>query len=197
MFSKKTNTRVLWTLLLASVVMAMVWEFYPLPDAEEFIKDIPYNGVNFVSEDFPLSEVEKERLGGAFVQKRFLRFNGRNFFITFLDGTKNRHVVHDPRYCFIGGGMKVLSEKDIRLTNGNGVQVQLKKDTDFSEAVYWFSDGERQYSSPVRYWIQTLLRRLTLGLSSNEPILVILQPVDSAPVNWNRLVHELLPFLHV
>jgi hypothetical protein len=36
------------------------------------------------------------------------------------------------------------------------------------------------------------LRRLTLGASGPEPVLVNLQPVDPRGVNWLRLTEDLL-----
>ena len=72
----------------------------------------------------------------------------------------------------------------LRLTNGD----------DTREALHWFSDGEQRHALPMRFWWQTTLRRLTLGASGEEPVLVILQPFDKRSLDW-RAILEAMPAL--
>ena len=75
------------------------------------------------------------------------------------------------------------------------LSVQLKKNDRTAEAMFWFSDGTERHSSALRYWLQTTLRRLSLGRSGEEPLLVILQPLTGTALQWDRLLVRFpLPF---
>jgi hypothetical protein len=175
----------LWTALLVAIALGFIWQLAPIPDAKERINRLPLSGLGYTGYDLPLDPFEKEFFQNVNIVKRIYQVNGRKFFITVLDGTRNRHAIHDPYYCFVGGGWNILQDHKIPIKNGNASKLLISKQGEQREALFWFSDGTDHYNSPLRYWIQTSLRRLTLGLSGNEPVLILVQPLQGDPVDWN------------
>lgn len=181
---KERSQFALWTALIAAILLGAVWQFAPLPDAKERMAQLPLNGIGYQGKAIPLEPFEEEFFKDVTVLKRVYEVNGQYFFITVLDGTKNRHLVHDPYYCFRGGGWEIIEEKTFPMNMGYGSKLLIVKDNQQREALFWFSDGVSQYSSPLKYWLQTSLRRLSLGMSGNEPLLVVVQPLVNEPVDW-------------
>lgn len=182
-----TVQKFLWVFLALAIVIGGIWEFYPLPDARERMEKLPLIGEGFKGQNVPLTDFEKQFFKGVDVIKRVYLIDKSWYFVSLLDGTHNRHIVHDPRYCFRGAGWTILSEKPFPLPHGEGNQVALLKDNERREAVYWYTDGSKQYSSPMYYWWETTLRRLSLGRSGPEPILVIIQPLEIVKPDWNKV----------
>lgn len=174
----------LWAALIAAILLGMVWQFAPLPDAKKRMEDLPLSGIGYKGKTIPLEPFEEEFFKDVTVLKRVYEVGGQPFFITVLDGTKNRHVVHDPYYCFRGGGWEIAEENPFPMNMGYGSKLLIVKDNQQREALFWFSDGKSQHSSPLNYWLQTSLRRLSLGMSGNEPLLIVVQPLVNEPVNW-------------
>lgn len=180
--------RFLWFFLIVSVLLGIAWQFYPLPNAQHRLESLPLHGKNYQGHNIPLTKVESTILTNVNVLKRLYHVEGATIFVTVLDGTHNRHVVHDPYYCFKGSGWRILNKILIPSNKGYAARVKLVKETKEKEAHYWFSDGRSQYSSPLRYWWQATLRRLTLGLSGPEPILIVVQPHHTEKVDWDNII---------
>ena len=66
-----------------------------------------------------------------------------------------------------------------------------------AEAIFWMSDGRERHSSPSRYWYQTALRRLTLGRSGSEPVLIILQPWPGQTISWDDVLTRIGPLFEI
>lgn len=189
-----SNSRnLLWFFLVTAAIVGMLWQFYPLPDALDRMNALPLSGKGYIGKNVPLTPFELSFFKGVNVIKRIYNVNGQNFFITALDGTHNRHIVHDPYYCFKGTGWTILSERSLHIPNGKATILEIAKDDIKKEALFWFSDGSSPYSSPVKYWLQATLRRVTLGFSGPEPILIIVQPLDDTPVDWEKFHQEFQP----
>lgn len=184
----------LWIAIFFAIVLGMVWQFYPLPDALARIDSLPLIGKNFIGKNVPLSDFEKNFFKGINLIKRDYNIGNQTFFIIALDGTHNRHVVHDPYYCFRGMGWTILQERTIEIPGGQAAILNIEKGGVQKEAMFWFSSETERYISPLRYWWQATLRRLTLGRSGPEPILIMVQPINQTPVDWNQLP-ELFPQL--
>jgi hypothetical protein len=103
-----------------------------------------------------------------------------------VDGTRNRRAVHDPGFCFRGAGWKIESEQPFALPHGEGRLVRLSRASETAEAVYWYSDGLSAHADPRRYWLEATLRRLSLGRSGPEPVLVMLVPAGPSPAGWQE-----------
>jgi hypothetical protein len=179
----------LWSLLAACVLLGTLWRMVPLPDAQDRLRQLPAFGDARRSRDLPLTESEIRWLGDAQAVKRVYRFGGREFLVTVIDGTRNRRAVHDPMYCWT-----ITKSTEQPLPGGNGTVLRVVEDGIEREVLFWFSDGIVKHSSPARFWLQTSWRRATLGRLGDEPLLVLVEPLDSAPVNWFRLL-DAVPWL--
>lgn len=181
------SVKLLWTGLIVALCAGLLWQFYPLSDASLRLKNLPLRGIWFTGEEIPLSEFENTYFKDVGVVKRVYKIGGRPYFITILDGTRNRHMVHDPYYCLKGSGWTALYDKNIPVIGGHASLVDLEKNGNTKEALYWFSDGTINYTSPFHYWWDTTLRRVSLGTSGPEPILIMIQPLSKESINVDDL----------
>lgn len=184
---------VLWVLLAVVAGLTVLWEFVPLRDAGARLAAFPEKGFGFASREVPLSPTEKSIFGGATVQKRVYQVGQQRVVVQIVDGTRDRHAVHDPMHCFRGAGWELEAGSEVPLGGGLARQIRLKRASNKAEAMYWFSDGKTRHASAMQCWWQTALRRLSFGQSGEEPVLVILQPLVGEPVDWDKLLSEFSP----
>ncbi len=181
---------ILGVFLLFVILIGLVWQFTDLPDAKARIESLPLNGKNLSGYDVPLTPSEEAFFKGVNAIKRIYKVGNQTFFLYALDGTHNRHAVHDPTYCFKGSGWDITNEKNFPLKDGSGLLFTLNKGYQTKEALVWFSDGVHNYNSPFKYWLATTLRRLTLGRSGAEPVLVSIQPLLTKTLDWNEIFKQ-------
>lgn len=187
------DKKVLWAALAIVLVLGSLWQYFPLPDAKGRMDALPLSGSTFSGEDVALNSTEKTLFAGVNLIKRIYTIGAQKCFVTVLDGTRNKHVVHDPFYCFTGGGWHLEERRQIPLLKGSADLLVLSRDTQRKEVLVWFSDGQSRHSSALRYFIQTTLRRLTLGVSGPEPLLVVIQPYQATSLDWNAVIENLPP----
>jgi len=187
----------LWIALIAAIIIGSLWQFFPLSDASERLSQLPLSGEHFLGQDVPLTPFEEHIFSGVNVIKRIYEINGEQFFLTVIDGTHNRHIVHDPTYCFRGSGWSFTHKKTIHIEKGSARLLTLVRGGEKKQALYWFSDGEKRYDSPVHYWWDATLRRMTLGYSGEEPVLVVMQPVDKEKINWKMILSDFTPIFNL
>jgi Protein of unknown function (DUF3485) len=194
---KMSNTqKILWAGLAIAILLGLIWQLYPLPDAKKRMDTLPLVGKGFVGTDVPETEFEQIFFKGVNVIKRVYRIEHANFFVTVLDGTHNRHVVHDPYYCFTGSGWTIQSKKEIPLKHGDGEELVISKNNREKAAIFWFTDGTIVYRSPFEYWWKSTIRRLTLGRSGQESILIMIQPLDTTKdIDWKKITDILSPLV--
>jgi EpsI family protein len=183
----KSSHRLLWIALALSVVLALSWQLFPLADSGDRLQQLPPQGWRLISRDMPLTPTEKSIFGQARVLKRLYQADGQRVVLVGIDGSQERHAVHDPLYCFRGAGWEVESKIDLSVPGGVARRLILGKGPEKAEAVYWISNGQVRHTSPLRYWWQATWRRLTLGRSGAEPVLIILQPATGEGVRWEKL----------
>jgi uncharacterized protein DUF3485 len=187
-----TRSKFLMIFLFFAVALGLLWQFYPLQDAKARLNEFPLAGAGFVGNDVPLNDFEATAFNNVNVLKRIYRINNENYLLTVLDGTHNRHVVHDPYYCFTGSGWEIQKQKEFNLANGTAEELILSRGTKHRTALFWFSDGKSAFRSPLEYWWKATLRRLTFGKSGQEPVLIMVQPLDSiTQVNWKEVTRIL------
>ncbi|MEZ5413290.1 MAG: exosortase-associated EpsI family protein [Opitutaceae bacterium] len=184
----RLKSGVLWGTMALALVTGALWQYYPLADANGRLAALPERGLWMASEAIPVSETEEQIYRGAAVLKRLVAVRGQRVVMTVVDGSGNRHAVHDPLFCFRGAGWEVTGQAPLALERGAARQVDLRRRGETAEAVYWFSDGTRAFDSAMEYWWRTTMRRVTLGASGAEPVLIMLTPVDERPVNWEALL---------
>ncbi|GAB4455736.1 MAG: hypothetical protein OHK0029_12310 [Armatimonadaceae bacterium] len=192
--------RPLLAALLFCGALALLWDSVPLRGAEDRLTAFSCGRGDFACREVPPTETEKAVFAGARVFKAAVRWRSEMFLITVVDGTRNRHAVHDPLYCFRGAGWNIVAEQELPVVGGQSRWVRLRKpfpdtasrETGETEAVFFFSDGKRRHSRPLRYWGETVVRRVSVGLSGPEPVLVILQPLltePSRPPDWQHILY--------
>ncbi|MDP6443790.1 MAG: exosortase-associated EpsI family protein [Pirellulaceae bacterium] len=161
--------------IVAAVLIGCLWQFAPMGSGESRLLRLPTDGPSFRSWTVPLKEEEEQLLGGSLASRRMYDFSGRRAIVSVVDGGMNRHAVHDPLYCFRGAGYEIRSVRQFPVDGGYAKHVTIARDRKSTDIVYWFSNGQRRHASVINYWWQSTLRRLSLGRSGAEPLLVILQ----------------------
>lgn len=184
----------LFSSLLILILVAAYVRTLDLPDASGRIADFPQSGPGFSARSIPLTEFETDMLGEADGYKWIYTWKGLRYAITILDGTYNRQAVHDPRYCFRGAGWTIETDETITLAGGHARQLSLRNESGTSEALFFYSDGEHIFDAPFEYWMRATLRRWLRSHGGGEPILVMIQPLDSG-VGIQPAINELLPML--
>lgn len=188
--------RLLWCALIFTVLITLVWPMIPVSSAENRLINIPKANADFQSCPLDFAPSDQAFLGEAQAIQRLVTVRGAGrLVLTVIDGTRNRHAVHDPRYCFAGAGWNVQSKRTMKVPTGEATWVALARNDQKSEALWFFDDGTHQFTSPVEYWLATSMRRATLGRSGIEPVLVTLRSLPDEPVNWDRVRQILLPSL--
>ncbi|MEI7730733.1 MAG: exosortase-associated EpsI family protein [Verrucomicrobiota bacterium] len=178
----------LWIGLALAITVSLLWEFAPsCTSSNSRLAALPSKGLGFSAQELPLNETEKQVYHNANVVKRLYQVGRQRFVLLAIDGSRDRHAVHDPLYCFRGAGWKVGTSLEVSVPGGEARWLKLARNSESAEAVIWFSDGTRRHASALRAWWQSTLRRLTLGRSGNEPVLVILQPTGSETVAWDNV----------
>ncbi|MEI6654175.1 MAG: hypothetical protein WCP45_05350 [Verrucomicrobiota bacterium] len=187
---------VLWFFLLLAALITLGWPMVPIPTAASRLAAIPSTSPDFQARVLEINAADRAFLGKAeAVQFLVAMRGGGRLVLTVIDGTHNRHAVHDPNYCFSGAGWHLQSQQAVKVPSGNATWVALTKDDQTTEALWFFDDGRHQFISPMEYWLATSCRRATLGQSGAEPVLVSLRSLPGEPVNWDRVRQILLPAL--
>ena len=183
-----------WVLLVFVAIVALLWPTVPLKDSSHRLAKLPKFGPGFVTKELELSDADRKQLGKATaVQRLVITDDGSRMILNVIDGTHNRHAVHDPSYCFAGAGWKIEYTEKIDLSHGEGIFLHMRKGNQQSGALCFFDDGKRQFPSAISYWMRTSLRRLTLGASGDEPILVLIRSLPGEPFSLERVRRVVLP----
>lgn len=180
--------------LLVLVLIALFLRQIELTDASERIEAFPSSGPLFSSRPVALTEFERDMLGEAEGYKAIYLWKGLRYVITIIDGTRNRQAVHDPRYCFRGAGWEITQDETIDFAGGRARRVSLVNAGVESEALFFYSDGETVFASPFEYWVRATVRRWLRRYGGEEPVLVMVQPVDHH-VALSPAINGLLPLL--
>lgn len=188
--------RFLWLLFAVALILTLVWPNIPLESASARLNAIPTHGPDFRTRKVELSAADRTLLGEAEAAQYVVTTkSGTRLLLTLIDGTNNRHAVHDPSYCFVGNGWKIGHQESVSTARGTASKLHLVNQHRSSDVLWFFDNGKKQFESPLEYWFQSALRRLTLGLSGNEPILVSLRSLPNESVDWQRVRQEMLPAL--
>jgi hypothetical protein len=188
--------RFLWLIFGISVVLTLVWPNIPLKSASARLHSIPSSGPDFRTRRVQISTADRRLLGDAEATQYLITTkSGSRLLLTLIDGTNNRHAVHDPIYCFVGNGWQIQRRETVPIPLGHATWLSLANQQHRSDVMWFFDNGKKQFESPVEYWFQSALRRLTLGKSGDESILVSLRSLPNEPVDWDRVREIMLPAL--
>lgn len=185
--------QLLWVLLIAAVFFGIVWDRYPLQDAQDRLDAFPLQGAGFRGQELPLTEFEAAFLENVNVMKRYYAVGDQQVFLTAIDGTHNRSAVHDPTYCYVGSGWHVVDRERVIFAGGEADKIIIARPGQQREVLLWFSDGKERFASVFQYWIRATLRRISFGASGQEPVRVIMQPVGGEQPDWKKLMRDFVP----
>jgi hypothetical protein len=193
----RTARLALWLATVVSVGCGLAWGLYPLPNAAERLAVVPLAQGSYVGEEVPLTEAEKRVFANVdVVHRRYEIAGARELYVTLIDGSKDRHAVHDPRYCFQGAGWRVLDEQRRPINGGEAHWIRAANEEGRAEAAFWFADGDRRYASLPRYLMNSVLRRMTFGKVGGKPVLVVVQALDGSEIDWSG-VDEMIATLRL
>ncbi|MEM6823109.1 MAG: exosortase-associated EpsI family protein [Verrucomicrobiota bacterium] len=168
----------LWAILIIAIVISTVAPFVQVKGQIALNGELPFKAPLVVGRLIPLEPIEQKMFSGAFVEKRLYQVAGAPVVVTLATAKTNRNAIHDPLFCYRGAGWNIIQESDVSTQEGKLRIVELLKEETRTSIAYWYSNGEIQYTSPIFYWFQTFLRRLTLGKASDEPWLIFVQSVE-------------------
>ena len=191
------QNKVLGVALALAVILTVIWDNVELEDAAQRIQAFQNqpSATRVQVQNLPHSPTEIEILGEALAVKNLYQISDQQFLVIVMDGTKNRQAVHDPTHCFHSGGWTIDQETELPSAKGFAKQLQIHRPNQNAEVLFWYSDGKKHHSSPFTYWMKSTLRRMTLGTSSEEQVLVIVQKLSpSETTHWHSLF-EVLPSL--
>lgn len=187
---RRHRTLALTVAIVLTGVFVLLCQFIPLSDASSRLDAFPMQGTYFASREIPADPVETPVLGEARLMKRVCQTATQRFILSVIDGTRNRHAVHDPAYCLRGAGWEITGSETIPLPGGEAAKLTLTKAGRTTEAVYWFSDGKKRQASAIAQWLGAAARRLTFGGSGPAPVLVLLFPEEGSGLDWPELWRE-------
>jgi hypothetical protein len=179
-----------WLGLVFAILLplTLLWQYYPLADASARLSALPLKAALVECQNLPLTGAEQATFANVTVVKRLVVAQAGSVILTLIDGTHDRHAVHDPTFCFRGAGWEVGAAERVPLAKGSARLLHLRNGGEAAEALYWFTDGNQEFARPLLYWWKTTLRRLTFGASGPEPLLVVLVSANTTPPNWPALL---------
>lgn len=191
---KLTSRHWLWLGLAVVALLSGLWSWRPMDKSAGRLAILPLEGFGFSSRDLPLNQTEIQTYRQAEAIKRLYQTKGQRFILTAVDGSRNRHAVHDPLYCFRGDGWQVLRQQLVTVPGGHAKLLTLTRSGRQTEVVFWFTDGRERHDSAGRVWWLSLCRRVTFGWAGQEPALVLLQPGNGETPAWSGVFAQ-CPFL--
>ncbi|MFT4900754.1 MAG: hypothetical protein ACI81V_000020 [Lentimonas sp.] len=185
-----------FSLLFILIIVALCLRTIELEDATVRIEGLSKDGTGYTSRKIELTDFEQDMLGEAMGYKSIYIWRGLPYVITILDGTRNRQAVHDPRYCFIGAGWSIDEDQKIDFAGGDARRITLSNGEQESEALFFYSTGTSIFSHPIEYWLRATLRRWLRSYGGDEPLLVMVQPLEPG-VKLEPALNGLLPVLRL
>ncbi|HUR60233.1 MAG TPA: exosortase-associated EpsI family protein [Opitutaceae bacterium] len=187
----------LGTAIAVAAAWGAAWAAFPLASAKDRLQAVAARGPDFTSRDLGLNAAELTILGRVDLVHRVYALMNYEIYATIIDGTKDRHAVHDPRYCFQGAGWRILEERPLPIALGHANLIRAAQGTRRVDLLFWFSDGRTAHTSMTRYWWQTTLRRLTFGRSGPEPVLIVLQSHGAQQPEWPTFAAQVIERLRL
>src|SRR3954464_14867930 len=93
---RRANSRWLrWLVIGLSIACGAAWSYHPLSGAGDRLACVPLTMNEFKGIDVALTERELKVLGSVDVVHRKYTDGNRSIFLTLVDGSRDRHAVHD------------------------------------------------------------------------------------------------------
>lgn len=186
------------SLLLLITLYAIALAFFK-PAAYSLAMSLPTGRISQELSGLQLSPtVDEQQFYGDGILFKCLYSTARNSYTLYIiQPHSKRTVVHDPAYCFMGAGWKIVDQQSFPLPHGEAKAVRLSTKTAgsgtahrTSSILYWFSDGKEQWTSTYRFWFQFMIWRLSFGYIGIPPRFIFLQTPGETP-QWEVLVEQL------
>ncbi len=180
----------MWIAIFAAVLCFVLFQMIATPSQVERLDELPFSGPQYKGEAIRFDSSELRLLDGADAIKRIYTIDQSPFLVYVVDGTRNQNAVHEPSEFFLEGGWHIISQSTLPLEAGEGVVLTLQRNDESKEAIYWYTTGAMQHVSPWLQCIQSWMRRITLGNSNDEPLLVIVEAESPGTIHWNKTLNE-------
>lgn len=195
---KSNQSKSLAIILAIAVIVSVLWDFIDLPDASNRIEQllIPPSTTHLTVRSLDHTPTEIDILGNALAVKNIYQIGNQQFLVFVLDGTTNRQAVHDPMHCFHSGGWTLEESTHLPMAKGVATELKIIQPNRETEVLFWYSDGKRQHLSPFTYWVRSTLRRLTLGYSGEEQVLIVVQKLSPSESTYWSTLFDIVPNLN-
>lgn len=186
-----------WATVLVAVLAGALWHFVHLPDASNRLGALPSSSGEVVAQEIPLTHAERAVFGNAKVVKRQYELGQQRFLVEVVDSSRERHANLDPLFALRSEGWNVDNTREISIPGGTARHLDLFRQSGKTEAMVWISDSKVRHTSESRHWWQSILRRVTLGVSGPEPVLVIVQPINGQTLAWSEVFARIPALLEI
>ena len=180
-------SKIIGLLVILLIILAVIWHFNPLQNAQKRLVQLPLEGPAYLGMDVPLIPSEKDNFKNDDLIKRIYRVGQETAFVYVFDLAYNNSLLQNPMSVFNKQGWKVKEQKDISIPGGVANLVKLTNDCQTKEILYWLSNGSKHYVSPLQNWWLSALRHLSLGMTGDAVILIMIQPVETVSLDWSQL----------
>ena len=153
--------------------LLVCWYLIPTKVTQDRISSLKQTGI-----EWPLKKSEQNFYGNAAVARRLLTVHQQRLALTVIDGSNNRHAVHDPWYCCQSRGWRITDLNYAKEPAIPANQLRLEHEGKTMWLCWWYSDGNEQWTDHGTYLWRSTLRRVTRGYSGPEPYLIICQSLD-------------------
>ncbi len=177
-----------WYICSAFVVLGALWQFARLPDASDRLRALPAWISADGARELPLTETETAVFAESKVLKRVYEIGEQQFLVEVVDSSSATHAPLDPLFSLHCDGWNINENNEIGVPGGTARHLKMSREQSTAEAVVWISDTQVRHASESRRWWQTVLRRVTFGVSGPEPVLVIVRPVRDGTVAWSEVL---------
>ena len=177
------------------VLIALVWPYLPRLIRPNLI-DLRLGHTTTSIYESKVSDEELQNLKLNKVRKWIAVEDGITWIIVTATGSSGRSKLHDPTYCLVGEGWKLISEKKLIFEQGTALILYLNKNNDHRQCAYMYFNGRVAYFSPLKYWFDTAINNLTLGFIGSETEMILLYPSRNLDWDeWEKCSIKLLPLL--
>jgi|GEM_PF-5180382 len=180
----------LYSISAMFALFLLLWVLIPIQNSQDRIETTLQTVGGY---RLPNSEGEKQFYKNVLLYKQKVFIQQKPISLIILDATHNRHVVHDPLFCFQGAGWRVTEKKEVQLPHNKGAAklIYMSRGNEKKEFLYWFSDRKSCFHSFLTHWLKTTWRRLSFGLLSDEPLLIFLEKSGLNAPEWETILEQL------
>jgi len=185
----RTNGQFLqWLIILFVVLATFAFKIHATQQQHSSLHDVPVSGYGFDGRALEFSDAELAFLGKAEAIKHEYSQADYRLVVVVVDGSNNRHAVHDPIFCLRGAGYETTSNTEFPIINGHGQLISLANGSARQKVAFWFSNGEQRYTAFSRYLAESAINRLTFGAIGSQPKMITVYSTGGRIPNWSSIL---------